>query len=226
VANANREPRFFLNSYRPLIATPVGRIASERHEIPPFVDGSIRREPDLQHQWPTISCLCRAGLFAPRLCVNDFVTYITVKGAERGQRRLTAVLKVMHVFDSHDDAARWFRERNIPLPSNCMVKGNPALPLGKSLGKSRTCREGCGQALHREWDAGYRQRADDNGRFVVCQPLFIDLSWEAPIVDDAHLHAAFDRIPVTRNPPSLPWSGLHRLVQLLKLPVSGLPSSP
>ena len=54
-------PNYYLNSYAPLVSTAAGRKAWELHELPPFIDGSIRREPDLEHEFPSISCLCRAG---------------------------------------------------------------------------------------------------------------------------------------------------------------------
>jgi len=73
-------PKYFLTTYTPLVATKDGRVASEKHGIPPFVDGSIRREPDLEHAVPSISCLCRAGKFAPRFQVGDIVGYMTCKG--------------------------------------------------------------------------------------------------------------------------------------------------
>lgn len=60
-------PRFYLVTYRPLAYSVAGRKAAEAHGIPPFVDGSIRREPDLESAYPSISCLCRTARFAPRL---------------------------------------------------------------------------------------------------------------------------------------------------------------
>ena len=70
-------PRYFLSSYKPLVWTTFGRAAALKHGLLPFIDGSIRREPDLEHEHPSISCLCRAGKFAPRLRVGDVVGYIT-----------------------------------------------------------------------------------------------------------------------------------------------------
>ena len=44
--------RCFLVTYAPLVATAAGRTASENRGIAPFVDGSIRREPDLEQPFP------------------------------------------------------------------------------------------------------------------------------------------------------------------------------
>ena len=211
------KPRFYLNSYAPLIASPEGRSASELLGIPPFVDGSIRREPDLEHRFPSISCLCRGRMFAPRLAVGDVVAYITVKRAERGRQRLTALLRVKHLLNSHCDASDWYASRRLPLPSNCMVHGNPPLPLEKSHRQNDHLRSGCGGGgLHR-WDATYRARAVRWGRFVVCEPLFINLSWKAPVITNEHLNKAFGHVPPTRNPGALPLQGCRRLLRLLGL---------
>ena len=72
-------PVAYLVSYAPLVSSKTGREVSRLHSIPPFVDGSIRREPDLQHKYPSVSCLCRTDKFAPRLRVGDFVAYLTQK---------------------------------------------------------------------------------------------------------------------------------------------------
>src|SRR5947209_124408 len=134
------EPRFFLNSYHPLVATRLGRDAARTHGIPPFVDGSIRREPDLEHEMPGISCLCRCDKFTPRLCPGDTVGYMTVKARYGGvamlHRRLTAVLRVSKVFASHREAAAWYSGHGVPLPNNCLVPGNPAKRLDQSHGRN------------------------------------------------------------------------------------------
>lgn len=212
------QPRFYLNTYRPLIATRHGREASREHSILPFVDGSIRREPDLEQPFPTISCLCRAGLFAPRLRIGDVVAYVTVKNAERGQRRLPALLKVVRLFDTHVDAAAWFHDQGLPLPSNCLVPGNRPLHMSMSLHAAFGPHRECGKAGCNAWDTGYQMRARQHGRFVVCEALHRDLDWSAPIVHEHHLTEAFGRIPPTRNPSDLPWKGLSRLLSLLGIP--------
>lgn len=52
-------PWLYVNSLRPLAAAPEGMDALAKHGLPPFADGSIRREPDLEHPVPAITCLCR-----------------------------------------------------------------------------------------------------------------------------------------------------------------------
>lgn len=219
-------PSCYLNTYHPMAGTKSGRDACQRDGIEPFVDGSIRREPDLEHPFPSISCLCRAGKFAPRLRVGDTVVYLTVKGRYCGIRiphwRLTAVLKVERIFATHVDAARWYHSQDLPLPSNCMVPGNPPKALRQSNCKYRPV--GCAKPNQQSWDNGYKKRAAANGTFIVCTPRFIDLSLSAPVVESRHWMRALGRIPPTLNPPSIPDAALQ--VLLHDLGVELQPSSP
>jgi hypothetical protein len=161
---------YFLCSFRPLAATSTGRAASASFGLPPFVDASCRREPDFESDFPSITALCRCGYFAPRLEVGDSIVYITKKsqypGIAERHCRLVAILKVIATFQSHSSAAEWYRARQLPLPSNCMVFGNPPLPLEKT---DRFCDD-----LSR-WDASYRLRAKTWGIFHVCEALFREL---------------------------------------------------
>jgi hypothetical protein len=209
-------PHLYLNSYAPLVITPEGLRASEAHDLPPFIDGSIRREPDLEHQHPSITCLCRAGLFAPRLAIGDVVVYMTHKhryGPETPHRRVTAVLRVSHLLDSHAAAAEWYRVRGMPLPNNCMVEGNSAFPVEKSHQRTKQRCGGCVDACG--WDAGYKRRAALHPRFVVCERVWTDLDWSAPRVHDADLHAVFGYRPGTRNPGKQPLERLEALMTRL-----------
>ena len=198
-------PDFYLNSYAPLVASKAGREASKESQtkLPPFIDGSIRREPDLECAYPGISCLCRAGKFAPRLKVYDLVGYMTRKasyGTGRAHRRFTALLRVIETLDSHKAAATWYAERNVTLSNNCMVSGNEANELDHShrIFKASGC---AGDArTHKEWDLSYHARARKYPRFVICEPVFINVSWDAPEATDKLLKAVFGRIPGTQNP--------------------------
>jgi hypothetical protein len=192
-----------------------------RWQLPPFVDSSIRREPDLEHEWPSISCLCRAGKFAPRLAVGDVVLYLTVKAryrSKRSHRRLTAVLRVVQRFSTHQEAARWYRSRRLRLPSNCIVRGNPPLSLDKTAYE----RLGCEDAARLE--PLYRTRAREHGQFLACEALFRDLSFDAPVVHDSDLKHAFGKVPGTQNPAPIPLERLKRLMKRLGLRVP--PSAP
>lgn len=215
-------PRLYLNSYAPLCGNKPGRHAADAFDLPPFIDASIRREPDLEHAWPSISCLCRAGKFAPRLRVRDVVVYITRKGRHgipAQHWRLTAILRVVRVLDDHPAAAEWYRDRGLPLPSNCLVVGNDPKPLSQSHRGD----EACGadeQSLVDHWDSQYRQRCAANGTFVVCAALWRDLDWTAPVVTRARMERVFGRVPGTRNPGAHPIERLDDLVREFDLAIA------
>jgi hypothetical protein len=220
------ESAFYLVTYAPLASSKPGRAAMEQYGLPPFVDGSIRREPDLEHTYPAISCLCRAGKFAPRLKEGDFVGYMTRKaryGANAVQRRLTAIVQVHRVLESHKVAAEWYRNRRLDLPHNCVVPGNPPLALDQShqqfsASHCASDRQSDRQT-HREWEAEYRLRAKNYPTFVVCVAIHRNVSWTAPLVSDKHLRDAFGKIPGSQNPGELTLDDLRRFVRVLKLPV-------
>lgn len=60
--------------------TEVGVKAIDKYNLPAFIDGSCRREPDFENYNPSITALCRQNQFAPKLLANDIIVYITVKG--------------------------------------------------------------------------------------------------------------------------------------------------
>jgi hypothetical protein len=53
---------------------------------------------------------------------------------------------------------------------------------------------------------------------VACEPLFRDLSWDAPVVHRDDLTCAFGRVPGTQNPTSFPAGELSQLMRRLRLP--------
>jgi hypothetical protein len=209
-------PNFYINSYAPLAITRAGRYASEAYGIPPFVDGSIRREPDFEHPFPAITCLCRGKNFAPRLCVGDIVAYVTKTGEFREpfrHQRLAAILRVIKVLDSHASAATWYRQELLSLPNNLMIVGNSAFPLSQSHRICGTC--GGRKRTHAEWDAEYRRRAREFGTVVVCEPLYCDLSWNARVIEGEQFKMALGEVPATRNPGARTLNEFRRLVKMI-----------
>ena len=166
----------YLAKYRPLNSTVEGQRASVRFNIPPYVDGSCRREPDFQCEFPSISALCRGRIFAPRLKEGDEIVYITTKGFYGKEFKhwcIVARLKVLKRFDSHQDAAVWYQGKSRELPSNCMIAGNPPIPLNQtSRGVSR-CPPRCGNRATtlKKWNAHYQKRADDFPAFLACKAV-------------------------------------------------------
>jgi hypothetical protein len=196
------------NSFRPLANTTAGRAAVRRFGLPPFIDGSCRREPDLQSAFPSISALCRKGKFAPRLSIGDTIVYVTVKGQWEGasvrHRRLVAVLRVRERFASHEEAASWYRASNLPLPSNCLVSGNAPIPFEQTVQDRPD--------LHR-WDLAYHAIARSHPVFLVTDALFRDVE-DPPVVTDEMLMDTFGRMPGTQNPPVIARDQGLRLLEL------------
>jgi hypothetical protein len=209
VTAVDAEEAYRLCSYRPLSSTGAGRRASAEFSIPGFVDGSCRREPDFQARYPSITTLCRYDRFAPHLQVGHRIAYITVKG-EYGEEdphwRLVACLRVIKRFESHDDAAAWYRSKRLHLPSNCMVSGNSPLPLDRTMSPRRNLRS---------WNAGYVHRAKSLGTFLVCETEALDLV-APPKLTERDFLRIFGRVRSTRTPPKITASEYEKLLRLLR----------
>lgn len=178
----------YLAKYRPMNSTPEGQCAVARFNIPPYVDGSCRREPDLECEFPSISALCRGELFAPHLKEGDEITYITTKdfyGEAFRHWRIVARLKVLKRFDSHPDAAKWYRVQIRKVPNNCMVAGNPPLPLSHTSRRASNCAPGCGSATAtlNQWNAHYQSRADTIPAFLACEAIWKELVFPRILTD-------------------------------------------
>ncbi len=190
---------YYLNSYRPLVFSRRGKSAIKEYGIPPYVDDSIRREPDFQSQFPSISAICRGVLFAPRLEESDTVVYITVKGNYPGRVgrhwRMTAILKVIRRFESHRQAAKWYEKKGVDLPSNCMVPENHPLNLDRTSNRDNW-------PTVQRWDAVYRMRTNKTPVFLACEALFLELD-DPPVVTEELFYDVFAKIPATRNPPEI-----------------------
>jgi hypothetical protein len=201
----------FLCSFRPLYPKRNGSSAINLGGLPPFIDGSCRREPDFQSIAPSISALCRSTKFAPRLQAGCMVAYISNRIQFEGDCgwALVALLRVIRRFESHETAAAWYREQGYPVPSNCMVPGNPPQPyhftnrkppaiVAKRVGATDA---DPGRAI-RLWDAIYAQRARNCGVFLACEAFFLKL-WHPPILRRADLIDIFGRVRGTQNPPQI-----------------------
>jgi hypothetical protein len=203
--------RAFLATYRPLCRTKQGRAAAAKYAIPPYVDGSCRREPDFEADLPTITALCHGRMFAPRLSKGDRVAYVTKQGRYAAQRpthwRLTALLIVEHRFESHTQAADWFIGQGLRLPQNCMVPGTMPVPLDHTDGElNAQLRAQVGrltpEQIIRAWDSGYSLRARNWGVVLACRVLFRDLHNPPPIVREDWL--SWDgHVPFTQTPPRI-----------------------
>ena len=217
--------RCFLATYRPLVKSAVGREAIRLHALPPFIDGSCRREPDFESSFPSISATCRGGNFAPRLRIGDRIAYITVKGRYLGDHesgwRFVAVLKVIQRFASHAEAASWYTTNLHPLPSNCLADGNLPKPFEFTNGdppaaiRKRLMRLNNDVAVIRLWDAAYQRRVDKWPVFLSTTAEFMDL-YSPSRLRPADMDEIFGKMPGTLNPPQISCEKLDRLAQLAR----------
>lgn len=214
--------RCYLATYRPLVLNSAGRQAADRYGLPPFVDGSCRREPDLESRFPSITATCRAGHFAPRLGCGDRIAYLTVKGRYLRSRdpswRLVAVLRVVHRFESHQEAAIWYRNQGLCVPSNCVVPDNPPKQFEITNRnppaeiKARISGPSDFERGIRLWDAGYRQRVAQWPVFLATEPDFLEL-YQPPEIREQDLMSIFGKVPGTLTPPAIAARQLDALTQ-------------
>ena len=206
-------PKVYLCSYWPLAKTLGGRRAVAKYALPPYVNGMSRREPDFESAYPAITASSRGRNFAPRLYPGDTVVYTTTKGrwgeVRAAHWRLVAVLEVAARFETHAEAAVWYRQRGLRPPGNCVVEGNPPLPVPLTLHHGR---------LHDdEWDGVCIERAAACGTLLACLPRFVELH-EPPVVTQEVLLALFGTVPNTRTPPEITEAALDRLLALTDAP--------
>lgn len=193
------------------------------HHLPPFIDASCRREPDLEAHFPAISALCHTTHFAPRLQRGDQVAYMTCKfrlAPQAACRYLVAILEIHERFESHAAAAEWYRAHGLPLPSNCLVEGNPPQPYEKTGGlraadARRFCARSGNRGAVRNWDAAYAARASQCGVLLACRVLHRALH-SPPALTEAVLIEIFDRVPGTQNPPQIAKQQMRKLVALMR----------
>lgn len=210
----------YFNSFTPLCSTTQGQNAIERVNLPRYIDGSCRREPDLQSGYPSITALCRAEKFAPRLYPGDTVIYVTKKdfyNAPKKHWKLVAILRVIKRFDTHEEAAGWYKSNGIPLPANCMVPENPPLPLDHTLGLD-------GLKCMEEWDDGYLRRASECGIFLTCESEFKELNMP-PIITEEDMKRIFGKPPSTQNPSTITEDQLEELRGIISRQTKGVPNN-
>ncbi len=137
--------KIYLNSFRPLCKTEIGRQAIIKYNHHPFIDASCRREPDLENTFPSISSICRQGNFAPRLRENDIVVYLSVKRKyyddKEDNNKLIAILQVDKVFDTHQSAFEWYKKNNLQILNNCMVDNNLPYNFDQTASNFETSKE-------------------------------------------------------------------------------------
>ena len=197
-------PTFWLSTYHPLASEPEGPWRNHAPALPPYVDASCRREPDLESSFPTITGLSRPPSVR-KLAEGDIVVYVTTRGPFEGQephRRLTAVLTVLSARKSHAGAGDFYREKGLPLPRNLLLPGNGPLPIEMTEGFYRadgpdgeevrvSPRDaGDGPRVVAEWDKQFTLRKNQCQDVRICEPRFVDVA-QGRVLDDATVTSVF-----------------------------------
>lgn len=218
-----------LNSFRPLCMTEIGMKAIFDYNFPPFIDGSCRREPDFENDFPSITSLCRQEKFAPLLYPNDIVVYITVKGRwykDFDHYRLISILAVKDKKESHLQAASWYRiHNNSNIPSNCMIPNNLPYDFDKTSGNFPNLRETrryLGHPIEKQekigkrrielWNAEYLEKSKKWGDFVIAKTIYKEL-FDPPILTTDDMIKIFGKVPNTRNPKKISREELKKIAK-------------
>lgn len=200
-----------LTSFSPICLTKHGRTAIKKFGLEPYIDGSIRREPDLENTYPSITSLCRRSILAPNLSTGDTVIYITKKSKYNltvSHWKLVAILSVMERLDSHKEAYEWYNEKRIQIPSNCMVKENPPIDLRRTAGLPRD------MDSEKEWDQVYFERSKDYPTFLICKPIFLNTKEPIDLFDNVMEQLVGTSRPGTQNPKKLSSEQLESFLKL------------
>ena len=196
-----------------------GEAAAQKHNLHRYIDGSCRREPDLEAAYPALSALCRGGIFVPKLKEGDVVVYLTKKGRYENlppHRRLVASVTIYKKFASHQDAAAWYNAQNAELPQNCLVENNAPVAWEKTHQKP-ILPDGEPKTLE-NWDSKYQARAALHPAFCAAKAAFLELH-NPPYLSDADMVSIFTdygRIPITQNPPVISQGDYDRLLQFAR----------
>lgn len=213
----------YLNSFHVISENTQGRKAAYEYGFHSFIDGSIRREPDFENEYPSITALCRQGAFAPKLRTKDIIVYISLPGTVkelRGAYYLVAILKVYKTFETHQKAANWYQENDLSLPSNCLVSNNQSLELEQSRGPNRELTREFGdnlQVLKKVWDGSYRKTSKQYPIFHACCDIYNSVKQN--VRPNQIFRSDFEnilgrRVPVTQMPNNLNEIQLQKFIEI------------
>jgi hypothetical protein len=204
----------YFSSFYPLCCTKIGKESVSQFHLPPFIDGSCRREPDFENKYPCITGLCRPG-FSKKLEEGDIIIYSTNKRGI-GSKKIVAILEVIFLRPDHRSAAIWYLKRKLDLPQNLIIKGSEPYPLEMThrLGPWTSWVNSKGTVT--EWDADYKDRAKNHPDVAICKIWNKEINLKTPrTITSREMIKIFGRIPGTRNPPELKdseWEKFKRFI--------------
>lgn len=202
--------KIYLNSFNPLSINKNGMRAIKIFNLPKYVDGSCRREPDFENEFPCITGLCRPG-FAEKLNKEDVIIYVTNKKGI-GSRKVVAILEVIRTFKNHRQAADWYINENKKIPNNLMVKETTPFDLNKTHqihGINEILND---SNLLKKWNLLYKLRSRKKEKVVQCEILYEELN--IPISLD---ESKFKRKLTAQNPPIIDdedWYTIKKLINI------------
>jgi hypothetical protein len=181
----------YLQAFRPLWQWKRKRANAERLGESPFVDASIRREPDFKHEMPGISSLCRDGLFSNYLKKEDKVIYITTALHDEtlGKHwRIIAILQVIKECSNHNEAAKWYNDNgHLSLPINCMALGNENI---ENVALHEVSHYEMNPQFPNDVERGlkyqnsiYHKRAIKNPKYLICEKEWCGIPTNPPYVE-------------------------------------------
>lgn len=193
----------YFTSYYPLICTKKGLEAYHKYNLPQYIDGSCRREPDFQHDYPAVTGLCRPG-FSKKLSIEDKIIYTTNKRGI-GIKKFICIFEVMDKFKSHIDAEKWYKDNNYAIPNNLIVSATNPFPLDKTHQLHNiNKRISDPEEVIKIWNNDYQNRANNNPDVAICKIWNNHLNLNnPPDLSNDNMLEIFGRIPATRNPPTL-----------------------
>ena len=133
--------------------------------------------------------------------MGDIIIYVTNKTKGNDDKKLVAILKVIEKVSTHEEAEKWYSNKQSKLPNNIMVSTNNPVPLDHTnqMGgwdswiKRKTLEE---------WNKGYEERSLEHPDVAICENIYCELE-TPPLINKAIQWSIFQRIPLTRNPPKL-----------------------
>lgn len=198
----------FLNSFIPLAYNRFGRESAKRNNLPLFIDGSCRREPDFQNPLPAITQLCRPGKLVTRLNVGDLVIYITKLGKYSKSTphwNFIGILEVIDLAQDHIQAETYYNNKEIKVSQNIICNQTKAFPLDMTHGKSGfNHRSLPSQRIISIWNCCYVKRANDYPMVAITKVWDGNLNLtDPPEITREMIMNIFKRVPGTQTPPEI-----------------------
>ncbi len=212
----------FLNSFTPLSVNKFGRKSSATYNIPPYIDGSCRREPDFENPKPAITQLCRPKKLVPRLSKGDLVIYITKSGrygTNQAHWKFVGILEVIDIVPDHNTAFAFYTQNNIAVSQNIICNSTSAFPLDFTHGINENNKDNAdANDVIKRWNAGYMYRAKQYPEVAITQVwndiLYLD---NPPIINHDMMNFIFGKIPGTQNPrelKDLEWQNFKNIMNI------------